>query len=99
MAKDYCRKTNREKCWRIDEPKITLRSDGIFKDRIWDISFPPIENGWGKSDLDPKTLTMMQMLPFMMLVVIGTGEMKYNQIQINGKHIDVILMSAKVPTE
>lgn len=99
MAQDYCRKTNREKYWRIDNPKISLRDKGPFKDKIWDISFPPIENGWGKSDLDPKTLTMMQMLPFMMIVFIETGEMKYNQIEINGRHIDVVLMPAKHPAE
>lgn len=96
MAQNYCIKTNKDKFWKIDEPKIIIRNKGKFENKIWDIKFPPLENGSGRSNLNLNELTPMQMMPFMMIVFIETGEMKYNNIKVNGQYLDVVLMPAKL---
>lgn len=101
-AQSFLRSTNRDKYWRIDEPTIKLRADGEFKDKIWDISFPPIRKGTDKSDIDTNSDPMAKLvtlMPFLMWVLIDTGKMYYNEFRTRGGRIYVIQTPAKIPTE
>jgi len=96
MAQKYAYQTKREHYWKIEEPIIKIRESGKFANIIWDIKFPPIENGWGTSKLDPKKLKPMHMMPFMMIINKNTGEMRYNEIEISNGKINVIHTDAKI---
>lgn len=101
-AQHFLRSTNRNKYWHIDEPTIKLRADGEFKDKIWDISFPPLRNGAEKSDIDPNSDPMAKlvtMMPFLMWVLIDTDKMYYNELKARDGRIYVIQTPAKIPTE
>lgn len=101
-AQHFLRSTNRDKYWRIDEPTIKSRADGKFKDKIWDISFPPIRKPGEKSDGDPNgdpMATLVKMMPFLMWVFIDTGKMYYNEFRTRDGRIYVIATPASIPTE
>lgn len=101
-AQYFLQSTQRDKYWRIDEPTIKLRADGEFKGKIWDISFPPIRKGPDKSDTDPNSdpmTNLVTVMPFLMWVLIDTGKMYYNEFRAKDGRIYVIQMPAKIPTE
>ena len=101
-AQRFLRSTNRDKYWRIDEPTIKLRTDGEFKDKIWDISFPPIRKPGEKSDIDSNgdpMAALVKMMPFLMWVFIDTGKMYYNEFRARDGRIYVIATPARTTTE
>ena len=101
-AQHFLRSTNRDKYWRVDGSTIKLREDGKFKDKIWDISFPPKQDGAEKNDLGSNSDPMAKLvtrMPFLMWVLIDTGKMYYNEYRAKDGRIFVIQSPAIISTE
>lgn len=102
MAQAYCRNTGRDKYWLLEEPQIELRDKGQHAGKIWDISFPSKRKrsgDLGGEPAEPPIDTLVRMLPFLMWVVIESGDMFYNEFRAKNGKIYVIATPAKTHPE